>query len=147
MTDARLEAIRAGVRERLARKRRSPPVPAPRYDDVYVRGVAWLDTLDLDTTHIVNPQEARHRMSTPTWTEAIGEVAKLVLPFIPGAAAFAPLVTKGLQEILPRVIALIAPRPGESEDAYTERLEARLAQWREEERRDRVALNTDWRNL
>lgn len=44
------DAIKAEVQRRLAQERQTvrPPVPAPRYDDVFFEGVAWLDSLAED---------------------------------------------------------------------------------------------------
>jgi|GEM_PF-3593264 len=43
------DALRAEVRRRLAARRRhrttAPPSPAPRYDEVFLAGTAWLDRL------------------------------------------------------------------------------------------------------
>jgi hypothetical protein len=43
------EQLRAEIRRRLRLKAQEqaalPPDPAPRYDDVFFRGVAWLDSL------------------------------------------------------------------------------------------------------
>jgi hypothetical protein len=45
--DKALAAARATFRERLARLKaatpKRPSSPAPRYDEVYVKGTAWLD--------------------------------------------------------------------------------------------------------
>jgi hypothetical protein len=43
----RLEAIRAEVQARLARRRMtaSAPVPPPRYDEVFEAGLEWLNAL------------------------------------------------------------------------------------------------------
>lgn len=51
LSQAKIEEMRAEVRRRLARKRQSRartivPYPPPRYDEVFVRGTAWLNGED-----------------------------------------------------------------------------------------------------
>lgn len=48
-----LEDLKARVRERLDQlkkeeEQRPPLIPAPRYDDIYFKGRAWLDSLAYD---------------------------------------------------------------------------------------------------
>jgi len=50
MKQEALDRLRDRIRERLAEQRsrqeRRRPEPPPRYDEVYLRGVAWLHMLD-----------------------------------------------------------------------------------------------------
>lgn len=47
MTDPQRDELRRKLRERAEekRKRMIPPLPAPRYDEVYIAGTAWLDRI------------------------------------------------------------------------------------------------------
>lgn len=83
MTDEQLQVIRARISE--IRAKRGPlriePDPAPRYDDVFFEGVAWLDSLsgiDSENLGITQTLEiesmtpemislARTAMSHPDW--------------------------------------------------------------------------------
>jgi hypothetical protein len=52
ITPEKAARLRASVQERLAARRAkqatAPPDPAPRYDDVFFHGVAWLNRLSYD---------------------------------------------------------------------------------------------------
>jgi TPP-dependent pyruvate/acetoin dehydrogenase alpha subunit len=39
------ERIKERIKERQEQRKKKPPSPAPRYDDVYWRGVEWLNGL------------------------------------------------------------------------------------------------------
>ncbi len=47
MTDDKRDELRRRIREHLeARRRRTtPPIPPPRYDEVFFAGTAWLDRI------------------------------------------------------------------------------------------------------